>query len=288
MNEILSIIIPTKNIISSGLADDFKLFLQLLKLQTYKHIECIVVDAASTDGTVEFLNRCQTAGRLTFVSEPDEGKFFAYNKGIKKANGKYVMLLSCDDFLHDITALTDVADIFEKEDADFIVSPSYCRHPQGFTFLFVPSIYNVFQVMPCPRQAIVFKKEVLEKEGLFDTNIKNMADFDLIIRLMLKKYKGIMFNKNFVTYKAGQKLIENPQLEYEDAKKVFVKNYSKIYPLNEEDLDKMLKISDFPKPLLEKLATRFPEADREKFFETCEQLKLIRINAIKKANENKE
>ena len=286
MNEILSIVIPTKNIISSGLADDFKLFLQLLRLQTYKNTECLVIDGASTDGTVELLNRCQAAGRLSFISEPDEGKFFAYNKGIAKAKGKYIMLLSCDDFIHDITALFDVVDVMEKENADFLASPSYCRHPQGFTFLFVPSLYNVFQVMPCPRQAMVFKKEVLQKEGMFDTNIKYMADFDLIIRLIMNKYKRVLLNKNYITYRAGQKLIENPQQEYEDAKQVFVKNYSQIYPLNTEILEKMLSTSEFPKQLLDVLATYFPIDEKDKFLETCEQLRQIRIKAMKNTQES--
>ena len=52
-----------------------------------------------------------------------------------------------------------------------------------------------------------------------------------------------------------------------------------LYPLTESVLDKMAKYSEFPRPLLEKLAQYFPEADRELFFDRCEQMHQIRVNA---------
>lgn len=59
-------------------------------------IESLVVDGASTDGSVEYL---QTEGsrRSNIVSEPDCGIFHAMNKGILKANGSYILFLNCGD-----------------------------------------------------------------------------------------------------------------------------------------------------------------------------------------------
>ena len=282
MDIFFSIIITTKNLIETNNVENFNLLLRLLKFQTYKNIECLVIDNLSSDGTVDILEKCKSNGLLDYISEPDEGKFFAFNKGIEKAKGKYLMFLSCDDFIHDVTAITDVINAMEKLNADILFSPSYCRHPKGFTFLFVPSVLNAFQVMPCPRQAMVFRKDAVLQEGMFDTTFSQMADFDLIIRMMLKKYNTVVLNKNFVTLKAGQKLIDNPQLELDEAKNIFIKNYSSLYPLNEEVLDNMLKVSDFPKLLLDKLAAKFSEKEREKFYETCENLRLLRINTLGK------
>ena len=48
----------------------------------------------------------------------------------------------------------------EEEDADFCFFPSYCCHPEGYVFQFIPAMLNTFQVAPCPRQAMFFKKSV--------------------------------------------------------------------------------------------------------------------------------
>ena len=282
MEPTVSIITATQNIVEKGQTDDFNLLISLLDRQTYPKIEHIIVDGASNDGTTELLKNYKNKGYLNFISERDTGKFAAFNKGIMRAKGKYVSFVSCDDFYHDITAIADVVNLMEAEQADFCFSPAYCRHPQGFTFLFEPAIYNVFQVMPCARQGMFFKKSVLEKERYFDEKFKMMADFDLIIRIIIKKYKGIYFPDNFTTYKLGEKAFENQDRCSEETKMVYLKNYRPLYPLNNEVLDYMVNLSEFPKPLLEKLAQFFPPQDKEHFFESCEQMHQLRLDAMKK------
>ena len=108
-----------------------------------------------------------------------------------------------------------------------------------------------------------------------------MADYDLIIRLMLKKYKGIFFGQNYTTYKLGEKLSESPEKGNDEAKMIFYKNYRTLYPLNEEILERMVKVSEFPKELLDKLVTRFPDADKEIFYERYEQMHELRLDAFR-------
>ncbi len=285
MEPIVSIITTTHNIVEKGQADDFGLLVNLLDMQTYPNIEHIVIDNASNDDTVTLLKDYKNKGYIQFYSEPDTGKFNGFNKGILRAKGKYVSFISCDDFYHDITAITDLVNLMEAENADFSFSPSYCRHSEGFVFLFIPAMYNTFQVMPCPRQCMFFKKSVLEKENYFDEKFKLMSDYDLIIRLVLKKYKAVFFNQNYTTYKIGEKLTKNPQAGDNEAKAIFYKNYRNLYPLNEEILDKMVKTSDFPKELLDKLVTRFPENDKDLFYERCEQMHQIRLQALQQSKQ---
>lgn len=281
MEPTVSIITTTYNIFEKGQTDDFNLLLSLIDRQTYPKIEHIIVDNASTDGTLELLKNYKNKGYLNFYSERDTGKFAAFNKGIMRAKGKYISFVSCDDFYHDITAIADVVNLMEAEQADFSFSPAYCRHPEGFVFLFEPAIYNVFQVMPCSRQAMFFKKSVLEKERYFDEKFKMMADFDLIIRLMMKKYKGIHFPGNYTTYKLGEKALNNQQRCLDETKLIYMKNYRTLYPLNDETLEAMVQISEFPKPLLEKLAQFFPPQDTEYFMDSCEQMHKLRVEAMK-------
>ena len=285
MEPLVSIITTTHNIVEKGQADDFNLLVTLLDMQTYSNIEHIVIDNASTDDTVVLLKDYKNKGYIQFYSEKDTGKFNGYNKGILRAKGKYLAFISCDDFYHDITAIQDMVNLMEAENGDFSFSPSYCRHPEGFVFLFVPAMYNAFQVMPCPRQCMFFKKSVLEKEGYFDEKFKLMSDYDLIIRLMLKKYKAVFLNQNYTTYKLGEKLNANPQAGDNEAKAIFYKNYRTLYPLNEDILDRMVKISEFPGELLEKLATRFDAEDRDLFFERYQQMHELRLNAFKEQSQ---
>jgi len=277
----VTVITPTYNLLENNQADGFNLLVELLDMQTYPNIEHLIIDNASTDGTVEFLKDYKNQGYLTFYSERDTGKFNALNKGIMHARGKYITFLSCDDFIHDITSIYDIVNTLEVNEADFSFAPAYCRHPENFVFLFAPSMHNTFQVMPCARQAMFFKKSMLEKEGYFDEKFKYMADFDLIMRIVMKGYIPAYFDTTYVTYKLGAKTQENPQKTIEESKAIYNKNFRTLYPLNDEILTKMAETSDFPRPLLEKLSEYLPEDDRELFFERCEQMHEIRLNAIR-------
>ena len=62
---------------------------------------------------------------------------------------------------------------------------------------------------------------------------------------------------------------------------IFLKNYRNLYPLNDEILDKMTEVSEFPKPLLDKLVNCFPAVDKGLFYEKCEQMHQLRLDAQK-------
>ena len=287
MEPYVTIVTPTYNLLENNLADDFNLLISLLELQTYPYIEHMVIDKASNDGTVEMLKDYKNKGFFTFFSERDTGKFDAYNKGVMRAKGKYITFLSCDDFIHDITSIYDIVNLMETNNADFTFAPAYCRHPQGFVFLFAPSMYNAFQAMPCARQAMFFKKSMIEKENYFDLKFKTMSDFDFIMRIIMKKYTPAYFDTNYVTYKLGTKPMENPVRSEEEVKAIYYKNFRSVYPLNDDILDRMAKYSEFPKGLLDKLSVYFPEADRELFYEKCEEMHQLRLAALQQGqNEN--
>lgn len=281
MGQTVTIITPVSNIIEKNQLDAFNLLLSLLDLQTYEDIEHLVIDNASTDGTLEMLKDYKNKGFLNFYSEKDSGKINAYNKGIMHAKGKYVTFLSCDDFIHDITAIADIVNLMEANNADFTFAPAYCRHPEGFVFLFNPSMYNAFQVMPCAKQSMFFKKSTLEKEGYFDEKFKLLADLDMIIRLIMHKRTAVAFDNNYVTYKLAEKALNNDDRVIAESKSIFYKNFRNLHPLNEQLLDKMAKFSEFPPALVEKLSQFFPESDKELFLERFEQMHNLRVQAIK-------
>ena len=116
-----------------------------------------------------------------------------------------------------------------------------------------------------------------------------MSDFDFIMRIIMKGYKPAFFDTNYVTYKLGTKALADPVRAENESKAIYYKNFRNLYPLTEDQLNKMAKYSEFPKPLLDKLVNFYPKADRELFYEKCEQMHNIRIKAIeqqKRAQEN--
>lgn len=277
----VTIITPTSNIVDKGQADDFTLLVNLLDRQTYEFVDHLIIDNASQDGTEVLLKEYKNSGFLTFYSEPDRGKFDAMNKGLLRAKGKYVAFLSCDDFYHDITGIADVVNVMEEEDADFCFFPSYCCHPEGYVFQFIPAMLNTFQVAPCPRQAMFFKKSVLNELRSFDEKFKLLADYDLVIRLVLGGYKGVLFDGNIVTCKLGEQVSKNTTQVEAECNHIFYKNYKNMYPMSNEVLDRMVKFSEIPKPLLDKLAMKFPSEDRDLFYEKYQQMYELRMEAVK-------
>ena len=68
--------------------------------QTYHHVEYILVDGASKDGTLSIIDRYRD--RITrIVSEPDKGLYDAMNKGIRLATGDYLCFLNAGDSFHE-------------------------------------------------------------------------------------------------------------------------------------------------------------------------------------------
>ena len=277
----VTIITPTSNIVDKGQADDFTLLVNLLDRQTYEFVDHLIIDNASQDGTEVLLKEYKNSGFLTFYSEPDIGKFDAMNKGLLRAKGKYVAFLSCDDFYHDITGIADVVNVMEEEDADFCFFPSYCCHPEGYVFQFIPAMLNTFQVAPCPRQAMFLKKSVLNELRGFDEKFKLLADYDLVIRLVLGGYKGVLFDGNIVTCKLGEQVSKNTTQVEAECNHIFYKNYKNMYPMSNEVLDRMVKFSEIPKPLLDKLAMKFPSEDMDLFYEKYQQMYELRMEAVK-------
>lgn len=74
--------------------------LQSVASQTFKDFEYVVIDGASTDGSVEVIKKYESQfAHLKWVSEPDTGIYNAMNKGIRMAAGKYIQILNSADCL---------------------------------------------------------------------------------------------------------------------------------------------------------------------------------------------
>ncbi|MBQ5654948.1 MAG: glycosyltransferase [Bacteroidaceae bacterium] len=90
--------------------------LQSVASQTYPHIEHLIVDGLSNDGTLSLIQEyaednsvCDNPHDIQFIREPDNGLYDAMNKGIDNANGDYLVFLNAGDKFHADNTLAEIA-----------------------------------------------------------------------------------------------------------------------------------------------------------------------------------
>lgn len=157
--------------------------------QSHSLVESVVIDGASTDGTLDVLQRYRT--RLgAFVSEPDKGIYDALNKGIRHASGEVVGFLHADDlFAHD-DVLARIAEAFADSAVEAVYGDLvYVRRDD------VSRVVRYWRAgrfdedalrrgwMP-PHPTFYVRRSVYERLGLFDTRYRIAADYDLVLRFL--------------------------------------------------------------------------------------------------------
>ena len=98
MKPLVTVVTITFNLIKAGREKTFRQSLESIHNQTYKNIEHIIIDGASQDGTIELLEEYAQKGWIKYYSESDTGIYNAFNKGIDRANGEYIVFVNSDDF----------------------------------------------------------------------------------------------------------------------------------------------------------------------------------------------
>jgi glycosyltransferase involved in cell wall biosynthesis len=197
---------PTLSVITivyNNVRDIERTMLSVLN-QTYPHIEYIVVDGLSTDGTLEVINRYNS--RISnLVSEKDEGIYDAMNKGLAIATGDYVIFMnSGDEFYAPVTvekvfASTPDADIYYGETEminDEGESLGQRRHKTPPVFSWRSFKYG----MSISHQAIYIRRALTEP---YDRKYELSADIDWIIRAAKKAKKIVNVNQYVAKYQVG-------------------------------------------------------------------------------------
>jgi glycosyltransferase involved in cell wall biosynthesis len=156
--------------------------------QTFRNFEWIVVDGASTDGTLDVLERYRRRIGI-LVSEPDRGVYHAMNKGVALARGEYLLFLNGGDYLAEDTVLERV--FAQKRAADILYGSWVCRRDDGFLYRcnvppeeVITKSFFAYDILN--HQSTFIKKALFEKFGLYDEQYRIMADWE----------KWILFSEN--------------------------------------------------------------------------------------------
>lgn len=162
--------------------------------QTYKNIEYIIVDGLSTDNTMEIVKSYEAAfnGRLKYISEKDHGIYDAMNKGIKMCTGDIIGITNSDDWL-ELDALEKVAAAFKPEAKGQIIYGMVANMVNGQPSIYLmPTDYGMeLGGNPMHHPGCFISKKAYDAVGLYDTEFRIAADFDLLMRC--KKTAGIVF-----------------------------------------------------------------------------------------------
>ena len=164
--------------------------LACISRQDHPDIEHIIVDGGSTDKTLEIVAAFPHISKV--VTGKDRGIYDAMNKGIGLATGDVVGILNSDDVYTCSTVLSDVAKAFgdpnvmtayadlQYVDADDLqkVRRNWKSGPfkrENFYFGWMP-----------PHPTFFVRREVYDKAGLFNLEMRSAADYELMLRILLK------------------------------------------------------------------------------------------------------
>ena len=159
--------------------------------QSHKDIEMIVVDGASTDGTVDILARYSE--RLDHcISEPDKGIYDAMNKGLKLATGDVIGFVNAGDLLMTPEVILQVVAAFEGAPVDAVYGDIIMVDENDITQVkrtWRSGGYDRERFrqgwMP-PHIATFIRKSVYDTYGHFNTDLRIAADYEILFRFLYK------------------------------------------------------------------------------------------------------
>ena len=198
----ISVVIPTLNRINT-----LQRALDSVINQTYKPAEIIVVDNGSSDGTLKFLR--EQYPKITILTENKKGVSSARNKGIKKSINQWIALLDSDDAWHPrkLEIQTSMLDSALKEynlihtDEVWFRNNKHInqmkKHKKQGGYIFERCL-SLCCISP---SSVLFKKNILDKVGLFDESLPVCEDYDMWLKICSSE--EVLFAQDKLTYKYG-------------------------------------------------------------------------------------
>lgn len=206
--------------------------------QTFDNYEYIVIDGGSSDGTLDIIKKYETLfnGRMKWKSEPDKGIYDAMNKGISLASGDIIGIVNSDDWLES-DAIQNVNEALQQYNYD--LNAIYCGWI-NFHYLngdiqvlktsqsLLEKNSSSYTMAGIRHPAVFIPKRIYEKQGIFDTRMKILADTDLILRLFFNGVKFNYINKTITNMSDGGVSNKNYIISTRDYK-IILKKYNLSY-----------------------------------------------------------
>jgi glycosyltransferase involved in cell wall biosynthesis len=153
--------------------------------QTYSTLEHVIVDAGSTDGTIDILRAYEGRYPMRWRSEPDAGMYDGVNKGMRESRGKILCYLNSDDVFLPWT-LEVVVDAFaEHPEADFVIGDAIGlvngnRHELRFQP--VVGFSHLLHAGSYIQPAVFWRRSIFDAGLEFDPHLRLAGDLDFWLR----------------------------------------------------------------------------------------------------------
>lgn len=155
--------------------------------QTCKEFEYIVVDGGSTDGSAEYIE--SKSEQLNYwVSEPDQGVYYAMNKGVEKAKGEYLLFLNSGDVFYNDNVLLETKKSLHL-DMDILYGDLWIVGEQGIGFRNRFPDYVDFPFLKktsLGHPSTFIKKELFYTYGLYRTDLKIISDWAFFVNVLCR------------------------------------------------------------------------------------------------------
>lgn len=190
--------------ISYNSAETIQDTIESVLAQEYADIEYIIVDGASSDGTMEIINNYQNRVAQV-ISESDNGIYDAMNKGLKLATGELIGILNSDDVYKDSKVISDVVSTVQDSNSDALYADLVYSDRNDLTR--VKRYWRSGQFrknsfkwgwMP-PHPTFFVKRSVYERYGYFNTSLKNSADYEIMLRFLFKEGISVCYLDRVIT-----------------------------------------------------------------------------------------
>lgn len=171
-------------------ADTISDALHSVQAQDYPHVEHVVQDGGSDDGTAQIVARMATP-QTRLVSAADGGIYDAINRGIARATGDVIGLMHSDDVFADPTVLSQVAAAFADPQVDGVYGDlDYVSADMGRVIRrWRSGTYDRSLLargwMP-PHPTLYLRRAVFDRWGLYDTSLRIAADYEAMLRYLAK------------------------------------------------------------------------------------------------------
>ena len=216
--------------ITYNAADVIMPTLQSILAQTYTNYECLLIDGASSDGTV-VAAKASGVRFAHIVSERDKGIYDAMNKGIALATGDYLCFLNAGDAFHAPDTLQLVADaalgcaelphVLYGETAEVDADRNFVRMRR----LKAPAVldWRSFKegMLVC-HQAFYARRDIAP---LYDLRYRLSSDVDWCIRVMKSSSKLVKVNATVVDYLQNGVSLKNHRASLVERFKVMSRHY---------------------------------------------------------------
>ena len=175
--------LPLVSIVTPSLnrAELLEKVLNCIRTQTYPHIEHIVVDGGSNDGTVDLLQRHEREG-FTWISEPDTGMYNAVNKGFDRAAGEVLAYLNTDDLYFPYSVECAVSALEEHPDVAFVYGDmvNFTEEAGCGYVVFYPGFATgyVRRGGLIGQPTVFWRKQIARRIGPFDETLRLGADHE--------------------------------------------------------------------------------------------------------------